>query len=165
MVNICAHRLSQAMNFFGIRFPSRVIALGINNFIIHRIEIVLIPPDKSSVCLPVPSAHTRNMRDIILSLRFLDTVVRSDLLHVPGVLNNFSFMHHKSRSFRILCFGGIPEKKKMRLLAAFSSLAYLISFVNGFFQIIFIIFGFIVTIQRFIKNQRLCLLSHPRIMS
>ena len=100
MVNICAHRLSQAMNFFGIRFPSRVVPLGINNFIIHRIEIVLIPPDKSSVCLPVPSAHTRNMRDIILSLGFLDTVVPSDLLHVSGVLDHFSSVHHESRSFR-----------------------------------------------------------------
>ena len=80
MVNICDGRLSQASGFFRIRPSSCVVPLAVYNLIVHRVEIVLISPDISSVCFPMSSAYTRNMRDIILSLGFLDTVVslRSD---------------------------------------------------------------------------------------
>ena len=100
MVNICDGRLSQASGFFRIRPSSCVVPLAVYNLIVHRVEIVLISPDISSVCFPMSSAYTRNMRDIILSLGFLDTVVPSDLLHVSGVLDHFSSVHHESRSFR-----------------------------------------------------------------
>ena len=101
MVNMCAVHLSKAACFFRIRTSPRVIPLAVYDLIVHGIEVVRISPDISSVSLAMSSAHAGNMRDIILSLSLLDTVVRFELLHVPGVLNYLSFVHHESRSFRI----------------------------------------------------------------